>query len=250
MARGPRATSKGRAREIADRYFALDSSGDEPADDSGDDELVGARVSVHGRRPVRPPRPPDPPITQKQARFIEEYCIDFNGTQAAVRAGYSEKTAAAQAYETLRKPHIARAVDQRLKHLSSLAEWDAVAVLKRLQEELTADIADIIDADSGALKAVHDWPLVWRRGLVAGIKTREIFDADGDVVGQVQEVKLSDRVKRLELVGRHVAVQAWREKREIDVPQDSPLAQLARQLEGTGLRPKEIEGTARPVDGT
>ena len=49
-------------------------------------------------------------LTAKQARFVEEYLIDLNATQAAIRAGYSEKTAAAVGHENLRKPKIAESL--------------------------------------------------------------------------------------------------------------------------------------------
>jgi len=50
------------------------------------------------------------PLTPKQARFVAEYSVDMNATQAAIRAGYSEQTAAAIGYENLRKPEIASAL--------------------------------------------------------------------------------------------------------------------------------------------
>ena len=49
-------------------------------------------------------------LTAKQARFVSEYIIDFNATQAAVRAGYSEKTAYSIGTENLRKPEIEKAI--------------------------------------------------------------------------------------------------------------------------------------------
>lgn len=52
-------------------------------------------------------------LTDKQTRFVEEYCLDFNATQAAIRAGYSQDSAAAIGWENLRKPEIARAVGER-----------------------------------------------------------------------------------------------------------------------------------------
>lgn len=61
---------------------------------------------------------PTPKLTPKQQRFVEEYCVDWNGTQAAIRAGYSEDTAYKIASENLRKPQIKAAVDARLHELS------------------------------------------------------------------------------------------------------------------------------------
>jgi len=60
--------------------------------------------------------------TSKQKRFVEEYCVDFNATQAAIRAGYSEKTAGQMGHENLNKPHIREAVDDRLQQLRASSE--------------------------------------------------------------------------------------------------------------------------------
>ena len=61
-------------------------------------------------------------LTDKQQRFIEEYCVDFNATQAAIRAGYSEKTAHNIGYENVRKPEISDEIKKRLSDLAMSAE--------------------------------------------------------------------------------------------------------------------------------
>jgi phage terminase small subunit len=57
-------------------------------------------------------------LTTKQQRFVEEYCVDWNGTQAAIRAGYAEQSAAAEASRLLRNVKVRAAIDQRLQELS------------------------------------------------------------------------------------------------------------------------------------
>lgn len=153
-------------------------------------------------------------LTPKQARFVEEYLIDLNATQAAIRAGYSKKTARQAGAENLTKPVIAEAVSAAQKSRSERVKIDADWVLDRLAMEAEADMADLYD-DDGALKAVKDWPLIWRQGLVAGVDAVEEFETvDGErrSVGTVRKIKLSDRIKRLELIGKHIDVQAFREQ--------------------------------------
>ena len=67
-------------------------------------------------------------LTAKQQRFCDEYLIDLNATQAAIRAGYSEKTAAVIANENLRKPYIKEYIDNRLaeKEKELIADQDEV----------------------------------------------------------------------------------------------------------------------------
>lgn len=97
-------------------------------------------------------------LTEKQKRFCDEYLIDLNGTQAAIRAGYSEKTARFIATENLTKPNIRKYIDDRLaeKEKELIADQDEVmkyltAVMRRektenvvvtLREEITKDVPD------------------------------------------------------------------------------------------------------------
>lgn len=61
-------------------------------------------------------------MTEKQIRFCEEYLIDFNATQAAIRAGYSEKTAYSIGVENLKKPEIKKYIEKRKKELREQTE--------------------------------------------------------------------------------------------------------------------------------
>lgn len=174
-------------------------------------------------------------LNDKQLRFVEEFLIDLNGTQAAIRAGYSEKTASEQASRLLANVKVADAIKQAMAERSERTKVDADWLLKRLAEEATADVADLYD-DNGTLKPVKEWPRIWRQGLVAGIETETIRPRGSKGTGQwrgpsqdvqeeeeadeetvVTKVRLSDRIKRLELIGKHVDVQAFREKIEVEL---------------------------------
>jgi phage terminase small subunit len=151
-------------------------------------------------------------LTAKQERFVEEYLIDLNATQAAIRAGYSQKTAAAVGHENLRKPKIAEIIAQRQKARSERVQIDADWVLKRLADEVEADLADLYE-EGGGLKPVQEWPEIWRKGLVAGVEVEETT-VEGASVGRVKKIRLSDRIRRIELIGKHVEVQAFRDQVE------------------------------------
>lgn len=73
-------------------------------------------------------------LTTKQQRFVDEYCIDGNGTQAAIRAGYSPKTANEQASRMLANVNISEAIDAKRKRLEVKAEVSAEWVLKEFAE--------------------------------------------------------------------------------------------------------------------
>lgn len=156
------------------------------------------------------------PLTPKQARFVEEFLVDLNATQAAVRAGYSAKTAKQSAHQLMLRDDVAEAVAAAQEARSKRTAVDADWVLKRLADAADADLADLYD-DAGNLRPVHEWPIAWRRGLVAGIEVEELFEGRGEDrehIGRVRKVKIADRTKHLELIGKHVDVQAFKEKVE------------------------------------
>ncbi len=152
-------------------------------------------------------------LTPKQARFVEEYLIDLNATQAAIRAGYSEKNADKIGPELLGKTRVAEAIAEAMADRSERTKIDADWVLMRLADEVMADLAELYD-ENGGLKPISEWPLIWRQGLVSRLDVHEDIQ-NGTKVGQVTKVRLSDRIRRLELIGKHVNVQAFAERKEI-----------------------------------
>lgn len=164
-----------------------------------------------------------PELTPKQARFVDEYMLDLNGTKAAVRAGFSEKSAQDIAAQLLGKTHVREAIEQAKAERSKKTNIDAAWLLKRLADEASADINDIYGPD-GELLPVKDWPMIWRQGLIVGIETEEIR-VEGVTMGIIRKVKQSDRLRRLELIGKHVNVNAFQ-----DVVQHKGLEGLADRI--------------------
>lgn len=76
-------------------------------------------------------------LNDKQAAFVREYLVDFNATQAAIRAGYSKRTAGSQAHDLLKKPEIQDALSEGQKRLAEATETEAEWVRRRLKEEAT-----------------------------------------------------------------------------------------------------------------
>ena len=148
-------------------------------------------------------------MTPKQQRFVEEYLIDLNATQAAIRAGYSGKTANEQGARLLANVSVRSAIAEAKTKRSEETQVNAAWLLARLAQESVADLSDLYD-ELGRVKPVKDWPLIWRQGLVAGIEVETI----GEGAGHVTKIKISDRIKRLELIGKHIDVQAFKEKIE------------------------------------
>lgn len=151
-------------------------------------------------------------LTEQRKRFVEEYVADLNATQAAIRAGYSPKSAHVQGPKLLAKPGVAQAVKDALEARSKRTRINADWLLMRLADEVEADLADLYD-DNGDLKPTNEWPKIWRQGLVSGIDL-EVAQQLGDEAPEVRikKVRISDRLKRLELIGKHIDVSAFEER--------------------------------------
>ncbi|KKJ78639.1 hypothetical protein WH95_00625 [Kiloniella litopenaei] len=122
-------------------------------------------------------------LTERQKRFVEEYLIDFNATQAALRAGYSPNSIKQSASRTLNNPLVQEAIEQAKADRS-----------QRLQ----------IDADYVLKGAVELFERCMQRSPVA--------DADGEY-----KFQHTGAGKALEIIGRHVSVQAFKEKVEMSI---------------------------------
>lgn len=149
-------------------------------------------------------------LTPRQKKFVLEYAKDRNGAQAAIRAGYSEKGAAVMASQLLTKPNVQEALEKAVKRVDEATKIDAEYVRRRLAEIDTMDVADLLD-DAGNIKPVQQWPKVWRT-TISGFDLYELMT--GDVATVVRKIKWPDKVKNLELLGKHVDVQAFKDKVE------------------------------------
>jgi phage terminase small subunit len=156
-------------------------------------------------------------VSPKAERFVTEYLIDLNGTKSAIRAGYSERSAYSTAERLLRNAEVRSAIEAAQAARGKRTEIDADWVLRRLHSEATADLAALYD-DAGGLRPISEWPDVWRTGLVVGIDT--VMERDGsDAEGKpqfvtVRKVKLSDRIRVVELIGKHVNIGAFKDRVE------------------------------------
>ena len=163
-------------------------------------------------------------LNDRQQLFVEEYLLDLNATQAAIRAGYAESTADKKAPLWVGKSrdscpenmrHVWDAVNEAKTARSERTGIDADYVLRRLVEIDQMDVADILQAD-GSLKAIQDWPKVWRQ-YIAGMDLAEMFEGRGDereMVGILKKIKWPDKLKNLELLGKHIDVSAFKENHD------------------------------------
>ena len=149
-------------------------------------------------------------LTAKQEIFCKEYLIDLNGTQAAIRAGYSEKTAEQLSYQLLQKTSVVNRIAELKEARNSQLDVDGTYVLKRLIEWDQLDVLDIL-TDTGSFKPISEWPKVWRTSISA-MDVSTLMKQEEDIETRIMKVKWPDKVKNLELIGKHVDVQAFKDK--------------------------------------
>lgn len=144
-------------------------------------------------------------MTPKQRRFISEYRKDLNATQAAIRAGYSAKTAAAAGDRLLRNVAIAAAVAEKTQAQLAKADLTAERVLEEMRRLAFSDVSSLFDA-RGKLKPLHTLTpeeSACISGLEVIIKNAEAGDGHTDTV---HKIKVWDKPRTLEMLGKHFAL--------------------------------------------
>lgn len=129
-------------------------------------------------------------LTKKQKRFCDEYLIDCNATQAAIRAGYSPKTAKSIGQENLTKPDIKAYIEEQLE---------------RMHSEKTADAQEVIEYLTSVMRGEH---------------TEQTLQLVGDGVQRITDIEVAarERIKAAELIGKRWGI--WNDKLNmtVDVP--------------------------------
>ena len=132
-------------------------------------------------------------LTPKQQRFVDEYLIDLNATQAAIRAGYSKKTARQIGSENLSKPDIQAKIAEAQRERSEATKIDAEWVLRQA-----------VELHRRCMQEIRP---------VRNPKTRkQVCDDDGSALFAFNATAAN---RALELIGKHVEIGAFRERLEV-----------------------------------
>jgi len=167
-------------------------------------------------------------MTNKQKRFCEEYLIDLNATQAAIRAGYSPDSARQSGSDNMNNPYIRARIDAALAERSKRTGVNADRVVRELARVAFVNANNVINMDSATIKddACED-----DTAAVASVKVKTIPTADGE--GVEREIKLADKLKALELLGRHLGMFTDKVEHSGSVDTGSrELASILQQLQG------------------
>jgi phage terminase small subunit len=143
-----------------------------------------------------------PTLTAKQERFIQEYLIDLNATQAAIRAGYSKKTAEVIGYENLRKPLIAAAIAAKQQKTAAKYELTQELIIRSIVQELSFDPARLYDSE-GRLLPITELPEDVRMALTS-VEFEQHGNKDAPVF--VSKVKWAQRQGAREQAMKHIGM--------------------------------------------
>ena len=166
-------------------------------------------------------------LTDKQQRFVDEYLIDLNATQAAIRAGYSVRTANEQGAQNLAKLSIQDAISKKMAARSRRTGVNAERVVLELAKVAFAKMTDIVDSNGKIKEEASPDDLA----CIESIKYKE---SDNEYGGSVErEVKIASKLKALELLGKHLGM--WSDKFNVTVEKSEKLDDIISQLGGEGL---------------
>jgi phage terminase small subunit len=143
-------------------------------------------------------------LTPKQQRFTEEYLIDLNATQAAIRAGYSPKTANEQGARLLAKVSVKNTIDKTMAERSRRTGINQDRVLTELAKIAFINPVDVIDMDDATLRGDANRD---DTAAIASVKVKTIPTPDGNIVER--EVRTYDKLKALEQIGKHLGM--WKD---------------------------------------
>ena len=148
-------------------------------------------------------------LTDKQQRFVDEYLIDLNATQAAIRAGYSVKTANEQGSQNLAKLSIQQAIAERMADRSRRTGVNQDRVVLELAKIAFVKMTDIVDSEGNIKEDAAEDDL-------ACIESVKYKHSDTDTgYSEEREVKIASKLKALELLGKHLGM--WNDKVDLNV---------------------------------
>ncbi len=146
-------------------------------------------------------------MTPRQARFVEEYLIDLNATQAAVRAGYSARSASSHGPRLLRRPKVKAALDRAMKARSERTRVTADRVLEELACLAFADLRDVADWGPQGVVARPAGGLSPETARAVA----EVSDSGSGASRRVK-VKLHDKKAALDALAKHLGLYLNREE--------------------------------------
>ena len=147
-------------------------------------------------------------LNEKQKRFADEYLIDLNATQAAIRAGYSARSADVTGARLLANARVRAYIDARMAELSKRTGVNQERIIRELARIAFLDPTKLANMDTAELldNTTED-----DRAAIASVKVKLM---NGDVEMTEREIKFADKIKALELLGKRFGM--WIDRTNVD----------------------------------
>lgn len=140
-------------------------------------------------------------MTSKQKTFCDEYLIDLNATQAAIRAGYSPKSAKEQGSRLLTNANVRTHIDKSLAERSKRTGVNADRVIQELAKLAFVNAPDVVDTQNATVRSDASKD---DTAAIASVKVKITQGETSDTVER--EIRLTDKIKALELLGKHLGM--------------------------------------------
>ncbi|MFS1522753.1 terminase small subunit [Microbulbifer sp. 2304DJ12-6] len=171
-------------------------------------------------------------LTDKWQIFADTYLADpeLNATKA-YKVAYpnaSQRTCEVKGSELVRKGEVAEYIQKAQKARSERTQIDADYVLKRLADIDSMEVGEIL-RDDMTVKPLAEWPRVWRQSISSIDISESVLkgtESAEETLAVLKKLKWPDKTKILELMGKHVNVQAFREQKEVKVTLKSLIDEL------------------------
>lgn len=168
-------------------------------------------------------------MTPKQSSFVEEYMKDMNGKQAAIRAGYSPRSAEKQAAVLLQHVEVSEAVAEAVARRAERSAVKADDVLAELARIGFSDLRAVFDGSR--LRSPAEWDARTAAAIQSvKVTTRSLGEGE---VEHVAEIKLWDKVSALDKLARHLGL--LNDKLTLKGDAENPLQVLVREIQGRAL---------------
>lgn len=139
-------------------------------------------------------------LTPKQERFCQEYLVDYDGSKAAIRAGFSKKTARVQAAQMLTLPDVQAYLSSKKTAIADKLSISQERTMQEIGRIAFQDVRKFYNED-GSLIPIHELDDD-AAAVLAGMDVEEIY-AEGEKIGVVKKIKRYDKVKALEMLAKH-----------------------------------------------
>jgi len=179
----------------------------------------------------------------RQRRFVLEYLVDLNGKQAAIRAGYTPRSAEVTASRLLSNAKVRAELDSAIAARNAKVELRAEDVIRELQRVGMSDPLDVVN-DEGGIKPLRDMPVAARRAI-ASIEVEDVWDGDKESgrfpCGKVTKLKFWPKVTALEQLCKHLNLYAPPEPQTVRLqvvnnePTDADIDELYRLSKELGV---------------